>query len=255
MLLSEPPKTDYDFEFPFMGFSVRVSIGFWIMGFLLGYDSASAWAGALDLNRGVVLMIWIFVLFASILIHELGHALAFRRYGIHSSIVLYHMGGLAIPRGSFRGGSGNLTSNEHIAVSFAGPLFQLILAGIVIALLKITGYAIPVVGWIEGLEGGRRFESPGMAIFVHHLLFVNIYWAVLNLIPIWPLDGGQIAREVVRRFGGTVYHSSVLSIVCCIGAAIYLLKTESHSLFTFVLLASLAFTNYQVINSNFGRRW
>ncbi len=48
-------------------------------------------------GQGILLLMWIAAVFVSILIHELGHALAMRRYGISSYIVLYHFGGLAIP--------------------------------------------------------------------------------------------------------------------------------------------------------------
>ncbi|HSO11633.1 MAG TPA: hypothetical protein VLT51_04610, partial [Anaerolineales bacterium] len=87
MLLTQtPPPTQYDLRFSIAGIPVRVHPLFWLIALLLGSS------GAL-----VEIPIWILVVFVSILVHELGHALAFRRYGIQSHIVLHAMGGLTIP--------------------------------------------------------------------------------------------------------------------------------------------------------------
>ncbi len=108
MLLQEPPETPYDLRFQLLGFPVRVSWTFWLGAVVFGYEFArqidfiAMAAGLNSPGAGPLLLLWILCLLVSILIHELGHALAFRQFGIQSSIVLYHFGGLAIPIGSFR---------------------------------------------------------------------------------------------------------------------------------------------------------
>src|SRR5512146_1456782 len=94
LFFQSPPPTRYDLRFSLLGFPVRVHPLFWLIAVLLG--SASA-----DL---VQILIWVLVVFVSILIHELGHALAFRRYGLSSQIVLHFAGGLTIPESTLWGG-------------------------------------------------------------------------------------------------------------------------------------------------------
>ena len=92
MFLSEPGRTSYDLEFSCFGFPVRVHPAFFIMPLLLGRGLITP-----EVNTGVGLVLVTAIFFVSILVHELGHALAFRYYGLPSRIVLYWMGGLAIP--------------------------------------------------------------------------------------------------------------------------------------------------------------
>ena len=102
------PSTRYDLNFSIFGFDVRVHPLFWVIGILLGYSAGS-------LER---IAIWIIVLFVSILIHELGHSFMMRRFGVDSFIILYHLGGLAVPRSARRA---QLTWVENILISLAGP--------------------------------------------------------------------------------------------------------------------------------------
>ena len=99
-------------------FPVRVSWTFWLGAIVFGYEFAqqidiiAVAAGLIQPRQsGRCCCCGRLCLLVSILIHELGHALAFRQFGIQSSIVLYHFGGLAIPIGSFRAGAsvGRLT--------------------------------------------------------------------------------------------------------------------------------------------------
>ena len=104
MLLQEPGHSPYDLRFHLLGFPVRVSWSFWLAGVIFGFSLVRGMDGALGLSSpGMLplLMLWTVCLLVSILIHELGHALAFRQNGMNASIVLYHFGGLAIPTSSY----------------------------------------------------------------------------------------------------------------------------------------------------------
>ena len=83
---------------------------FWFMALLFG-------AGLGSITQTLV---WIVIVFISILVHELGHTFAMRRYGQDAMIVLYLGGGLAIPT-SGRWGYNSRTANEQIIISLAGP--------------------------------------------------------------------------------------------------------------------------------------
>ena len=90
MFAAEPAPTQFDLHFRIAGFPVRVHPLFWLMTLMMG---------ARD-DDPMTLLIWIGVVFLSILVHELGHALTMRYYGQDARIVLYMMGGLAIPESS-----------------------------------------------------------------------------------------------------------------------------------------------------------
>lgn len=168
-MLAEPERTPYDLRFRLLGFPVRIHPWFWLGSVLLG-------ASALDLGIQFLLL-WVLVVFVSILVHELGHALAFRWYGADSDVVLYAFGGLAIP-------SHNISGRwRRIAVALAGPGAGFVLCGI-------------VYGSNEAFDWVLRSNSPEVIFLYFQLVFVNLVWGVFNLLPVFPLDGGQVCREL-----------------------------------------------------------
>jgi Zn-dependent protease len=234
-MLQEPTPTPYDVQFQVLGFPVRISWGFWLMAFIFGYS----WVQALDLALGELslgilpmMLLWTLCLFVSILIHELGHAFAFRQSGIESSIVLYHFGGLAIPRSGSRGYE-RLSEKENLWISFAGPLFQFASALIVIAIVKATGYRladfdsiyrlpIALQDMIDAGSGENMLiDSVGLFALTDFYLFPSIFWAVLNLIPVLPLDGGQIAGSLNRMRGGNMRQTLWISVIAAGLVAFY----------------------------------
>ncbi len=180
-MLVEPDRTPYDLHFRLLGFPVRVHPWFWLGAVLLGANT---------LNLGVeILAIWVAVVFVSILVHELGHALAFRRFGSDADVVLYAFGGLAVPTHMIAG------RWRRIAVSLAGPCAGFVLAGI-------------VYGSNLGTEWGRAADGTApngreLWYFYRYLIWVNIVWGVFNLLPVFPLDGGQVSRELCGMRWGT----------------------------------------------------
>ncbi len=237
MLLQEPPETPYDLRFHLLGFPVRVSWTFWLGAIVFGHgfaqllDNIAVVNGLSSPGIGPLLLLWTLCLLVSILIHELGHALAFRQYGIQSSIVLYHFGGLAVPIGSFGGVRINrLSEKQDLWVTAAGPLLQLLSAGVVIALVKYGGYQVMAFAFMPAglhrlpgmLEGDPlMLDSVGLAALVFFYVFPSIVWALLNLMPVCPLDGGRIARSLVLLSGGTTSQALWISIVAAGALALY----------------------------------
>ncbi|MBX9581317.1 MAG: hypothetical protein K2X87_13490, partial [Gemmataceae bacterium] len=107
-MLVEPDRTPYDLNFRLFGFPVRVHPLFWVVTVLFG-------SSALRDFGPEYLLVWVVVVFVSILVHELGHAFAFRAFGTDAAVVLYGFGGLAVPWGGVAG------RWRRVAVSLAGP--------------------------------------------------------------------------------------------------------------------------------------
>lgn len=154
-------------RFTLFGFPVQIHGMFWINNALMG--GALSAGNSPEAFRSV--LAWVVAVLLSILIHELGHAMAMRNYGDRRvGIVLYAFGGLAI-------GSKPRTRQEDFLVSAAGPGLE-ILAGL-------------AVGWATTLW-------PPPSLWLRQMLdaftVVSIFWALLNLVPVLPLDGGHLCQ-------------------------------------------------------------
>lgn len=266
MFLAEPGHTSFDLRFSFLGFPVRVHPAFFILPVLFSQGFISP-----QVNAGIAIMIMITVFFVGVLVHEIGHTLAFRYFGIESHVVLYWMGGLAIPGG---GGGGNvpwkstrtrsLQPNEQIVVSAAGPIAGLLLAGVFILMLAALGCSMRV-GWIAGAipvpifdVAGTFLEGrPALIKFFEASILINIFLNIFNLLPVFPLDGGQIARQLFVKADpwGGVRNSVILSIAVAVFIALLSLKQGDQFLAFF--FGFMAWNNYQMLaqGGNNKRPW
>ena len=168
MLLNQPPPTSFDLNFRLFGTRVRIHPAFWVVALFLGWG----WARdpAFSSNGVPELLLWVAAMTFSILLHEFGHIWAGHAFGSRGEILLHSMGGLAI-------GSGGFTRWQSILVSLAGPAIQLALWGVLF-------YAsVPR-------------DQKALGLLLAMLLLINFWWPLLNLLPIWPLDGGQVARQL-----------------------------------------------------------
>lgn len=259
MLLAEPQETSADLHFAIGGIRVRVSAWFWAAAALLGWSQCQSWARGDQRTLLQLLVLWIVAVFVSILVHEMGHALAYRSFGQSAHVVLYHFGGLAIP--DLWGRRGHLRPLERLLVSAAGPAAQLALAACLIAALRAGGYVVPVpFAWLAdglGLEGGRHFTSIFTHVFVDFLLFVNIFWPLLNLVPVPPLDGGQIVREGLLAAGVADAHRIAGIIGVCAGGAVAWWGYTRGEPFLGIMFAMLAASCFQGLSAGSPpwRRW
>src|SRR5438270_3250471 len=138
-------------------------------------------------------------LFGIVLIHEFGHALACRQVGgIANRIVLWPLGGIAFVNPPRRAGA-------YLWSIAAGPLVNVLL--------------LPVLGVMSMLV---RASAPGsdMAVFFRHLNVINIVLLVFNLLPVFPLDGGQIVRGLLWFPFGEFRSLQIASVIGLIGGAI-----------------------------------
>ena len=300
MLLGEPARTPYDLHFRLLGFAIRIHPAFWIVALLMGFYGGE--------NDPLTVLTFVVAVLISIIIHELGHALMFRRYRIQSHVVLYHFGGLAIPDSV--AGYGNSSRYQQLMVSVAGPLAQLLLALLVILALRLGGYTDGVVSHylplhytadpikgptffqqqarvedarvndkivLERLEGlsprdlralascdhdgdgeidqtelsrvHMAYVLPSKAVnhFVFFLVYVSIFWALLNLMPVYPLDGGQIARELFQLSGTSAAIEKSLMVSIATGVIIGLLGFRSGQAMIAFMFLILAWSSYQTL--------
>ena len=154
-------------NFPIFRLSVTIEASFFVIVALLGFG----------LGTLAFIVSWVVVVLVSVLLHELGHAVAFRIFGQRPRIVLQGFGGLT-------SGSGPLTEARSIVVSLAGPLTGLLVLG------------VPALVLADDVGNSMR------DIVLRELVFVNIAWSVVNLLPVLPLDGGQVTASVLRRLRG-----------------------------------------------------
>ncbi|HYH69138.1 MAG TPA: site-2 protease family protein, partial [Urbifossiella sp.] len=150
MLFAEPERTAYDLNFRLFRFPVRVHPWFWLVTLIFGSNRFHP-------DHPGFILAWIAVVFVSILVHELGHALAFRAFGVGSHVVLHSFGGLAVPWDNLRG------RGQRIVVALAGPAAGFLLAAAVWASNASAGWVRPEAGLLA-------------IVTYHDLLYVNIAW-------------------------------------------------------------------------------
>lgn len=155
---------------------------------------------AISMQRGEpleVALLWVPTLFFSVLIHELGHAGMIGLLGFGRSVIVL-------------GGFGGVTTNprdarpwQNILISLAGPV-----AGYLLAVAIQNAFVRS-----EFLQSDRFFRE-----WSFQLIFANKAWAIFNLVPIYPLDGGQIFRNLTmmltserNSFVATTWLSMILS--------------------------------------------
>ncbi len=181
--------TPIDLRFYLGRIPVRVHPGFWVVGALGGWNPD-------DLRFTVI---WMLCLFVSILIHELGHALVSEAFGWPSEILLYHFGGLAFSQ-RYHGNR----PWKSILVSLAGPF-----AGF--------GFAACVFAMFLGMSLARiPGDADGLIWFaIEKLLEINIFWGIVNLAPVLPLDGGQVLRSVLEwaRVSRFDYYAALVGLI------------------------------------------
>lgn len=255
MILGSPDETPYDLRFRLLGIPVRVHPLFWLVMLLLGSGS-----GRIDLTSAAVFIV---VAFVSVLVHEMGHGVASRAVGNEPiGIVLYAMGGFC----QFE--ARRQTTGERLFVLLMGPGAGFALLGLVLAFLNArykiqpldalaligvdhvlsylgarSGSAMTAVMQLGMFHGSAHFQA------IYALLYINLWWGVFNLFPIWPLDGGQatgvVLGEVNPRDGMRWCH--IVSIVTATGLAYY--KVTHDNPRSALWIAYFALINLQMLRS------
>ena len=162
--------------------------------------------------------------FAVVVLHELGHMAAYKRYGLKAKdIILTPVGGIA------RGIGMTKNPKEEFVIAAAGPAVNVVLAALTFVVLKLTPWqALGEIGSFSQL-------------LTEWFLNINVVLLLFNLIPAIPMDGGRMLRAALtpkKGFLGATKLAAKIARVLTVGMAIYAVATGSFSLF---LLAGMVF--------------
>jgi Zn-dependent protease/predicted transcriptional regulator len=148
---------------------------------LLGFIGLSHWMADRNLAAAANGMIFFLCLFACVLLHEYGHALRARRYGIPTKdITLLPIGGVArLERRPDQ-------PIQELWVALAGPAVNVVIAAALGAWLTFTNAWEPISA-LSATKGG----------LLERLFAVNIFLVVFNLLPAFPMDGGRVLRSLL----------------------------------------------------------
>jgi len=234
-----PAGSPYDLNFRLFGTYVRVHISFWLFTAILGWDWIRLGIGQL--------LLWVVCVFVSILLHEFGHIWAGRIFGTHGDVLLYSFGGLAI-------GSTELRERwQRILVYLAGP-------GIQFALY----FALKL--FLEKVRPEWLITNEWALLTIIMLMLINWFWPLFNLLPVFPLDGGQVLREVCEGIWGRKGLRIALTVSLAIAAliainALLILNHQPHipylpggGMYTVILFALLGFESYQLLQHEISRK-
>ncbi len=179
--------------FRFMIFNIPVTVQPWFW-LTLAFISGRLFA---DSARDIVfLLLFLIAGFISILVHELGHALTARNFGKRVEIVLQAFGGYA----AYSGG-GPMSRKREFLVVAAGPGIQILLGLLALAIQR----SVPAM-------------SANMNYFLGVLAGISLVWAILNLLPILPMDGGRLVETAL----GPGRRKTALTVSCVTGGLICL---------------------------------
>ena len=251
MFLAEPPPSQGDLHFRVLGIPVRIHPLFWLVILVFRLRDAPG-----------EIAIWMIAVVVSVVIHELGHALTQRHFGGRPRIVLYSLGGLAICEDCDR------SSRAQILISLAGPAAGFAFALLLLVLLRVMGQGVAlevanrVIYQVGNVEGATGIRLLGVGIYwqelvnsnaqrmVGNLLFINILWGLVNLLPIYPLDGGRISREVcqIGNPRGGIINSLRISVFASV-AMMVLSLFAWQSFFTAIMFGYLAYSSYQTLEA------
>jgi stage IV sporulation protein FB len=177
-------STEGGWRIALLGLPTRIHAMFWVTILVLGWPSHAPHGPA-------SIALWMLVATLSIWLHELGHAMLARQRGVVFAIHLHATGGSTEWRPL-----GTLRWHWRAAVIAGGPL---------------AGAACVLVAW----PLTHLTLSPRLALAAHDLLWLNGAWTAFNLLPMEPLDGGQLLRAILERRG-----QSREGLIAAVGVAI-----------------------------------
>ncbi len=224
-------------RFRLFGIPANIHPSLWLTLALAGLLSVSG----VSLLPGVVL--FAVAAFLCLFVHEMGHALISRALGGGEPTV--YMGWLG---GDCCNANAVLTRWRGILMTAAGPLATLLLALLSFLLLSLyvhgfdSGLCLTLnflVGRIPA-EYVSLYPSMGL-IFFKFIIQISVWWSLLNLLPVFPLDGGQIMHGLMRS-PHTMHMVSVTCAALCITAFIAI-----SAWFLVLMMGFLAYFNYRCL--------
>lgn len=155
---------------------VTVRGSFLLIAAFIGLSGARDFSSSRDIALAIA---WVSIIFVSILVHELGHAFTARRFGSEVAIELNGLGGLT----RWAAPDGELTPGRRALVAVAGSATGILFGGLV---------------WLIARQFGPYSQLT--EFILDQLVVVNVFWGLLNWLPIRPLDGGHLLQSFLERF-------------------------------------------------------
>ncbi len=200
--------------------------------------------GYLEEGMGAFFMV-AFAVTASLLVHEFGHVFAAKTNGFQSVVMLWGMGGMTYPSGMARGW-------RSVWMSMAGPLAGLFLWAVTWFVFMPPwgvdlGLKTDLGAVLEPYRAIGPYQLTLGDLLWMQLCWINLVWSILNLLPVFPLDGGQVLRSLLlmrfRAYEADRMSALVGTVVGAL-AGVFLWMTLD-SVLSLVIFGFLAFQNWQ----------
>jgi stage IV sporulation protein FB len=197
--------------------NVPVSVSPWYL-LLLGYLTMRSQ------GQGLVLAVCITI---SLLVHEFGHALMARHFKLEPSILLHGFGGQTGHRPATR-------ERDEALIIAAGPFFGLMLGVLAFVALQYAP-----------IQSANAYNA------LRYFMYINFIWSVFNLLPMWPMDGGQLMRIGASKLfkparGERVTHIVSIVVVVLVALGTYLVNFGPMMM---IILAMTAWQNFQALGA------
>ncbi len=167
-----------------LGIPIKVH---WTFSFILVFIGYIAFTENLSFQATCSFGLYVFCLFTCVILHEYGHALMARYYGIQTTdIIISPIGGLARLE--------NMPSKpvQELMVAIAGPAVNLVIATVILGILYLKG----IRGLMPDTDDFVLLITNPIG-FLFMLLLMNIVLCLFNLIPAFPMDGGRVLRALL----------------------------------------------------------
>jgi len=245
-LVDCPDSQKGQWNFSLWGVPVHVNLMFWFSVLIMGGGQPAP-----------MLLIWAAACFCSILLHELGHVFAFGAFGERAEVILYGWGGMAVPRGELRG------TLARFVVALAGPAAGFALTALTLALAVLIGakthitfhMMLPTIAVWPKVSSSAYLQPSATYTYtaLNDLLYINFYWGLVNLLPIYPLDGGHAARAVFEQYDPYRGRKKSLMLSAGLAGVVAVWGLTQHSIYLVLLFGLLSVSSIQAFEAE--REW
>jgi len=204
------------------GIGIFVHWSFLILPLLI---AGSALSGGSGLAAAVQAVLFVFAIFGCVVLHELGHALTARQFGIGTrSITLLPIGGVAsldrMPRKPL----------HELAVALAGPAVNVTIAALLVLVLQ-------AMGTLGALFNVTAINNS----FLIQLLWANVVLVLFNMLPAFPMDGGRVLRSLLATFLPHARATNIAAFVGQLMAAVFAAVAIMSQQWMLLLVAMFVF--------------